>query len=125
MGILWRILFEDYTLGWLGVTMYLAMGWIGVFGSVVLWRRYGFSFIKLIVGGGMAYSVGALLNHFCILTLIPGVLGPHEVFHVMVLLGMGLHWGFIYSIASGESPPLRKPRQQTTLIESPVPSESY
>lgn len=123
MGILWRIFFEHYSPSWLGVTMYLAMGWIGVFWAVVLWRRYGFSFVKLLFAGGMAYSVGALLNHFSILTLIPGVLGPHEVFHIMVLLGMGLHWSFIYSIASGESPPL--PRQQTALIESPVPAEFY
>ena len=125
LGILWRILFEDYTLGWLGVTMYLAMGWIGVIGSVVLWRRYGFSYVKLLFCGGMAYSVGALLNQFDLLTLIPGVLGPHEVFHILVLLGMGMHWRFIYSIASGELPPLREPRQQTTLIDSPVPSETF
>jgi uncharacterized protein (TIGR00369 family) len=33
--------------------------------------------------------------------LIPGVLGPHEFFHVMVLVGLAFHWWFLWEVAGG------------------------
>ena len=28
--------------------------------------------------------------------LIPGVVGPHELWHVAVLVALSLHWRFVY-----------------------------
>ena len=35
------------------------------------------------------------------LILIPGVVGAHEVWHVAVLIGLGLHWKFVFQFAHG------------------------
>jgi channel protein (hemolysin III family) len=92
---------------WLLLILYLGMGWIGLTPGIALWRRYGYRFIAPIFWGGVAYSVGAIMEFLRWPTLIAGVIQPHEVFHVAVLIGLGLHWSFIYSIADGRlSPPI-------------------
>ncbi|HEX6962218.1 MAG TPA: hemolysin III family protein [Lacipirellula sp.] len=88
------------------LVLYLGMGWIGLIGGTALWRRHGYSFIAPIFWGGVAYSVGAIMEFLRWPTLIAGVIQPHEVFHVAVLIGLALHWSFIYGIADGRlSPP--------------------
>ncbi len=89
---------------WLGLSLYLGLGWMGVVTVGMLWSRYGEPFVRLMAWGGVAYTIGAVLEHAQWPVLIPGVVGPHEMFHVAVLVGAGLHWVFIYRIASGEVP---------------------
>jgi predicted membrane channel-forming protein YqfA (hemolysin III family) len=81
------------------------MGWIGLISGGLLWRRSGFRFVAPILWGGVAYSIGALMEHWRWPTLVPGVIQPHEVFHVAVLVGLALHWSFIYAIADGRLSP--------------------
>jgi hemolysin III len=83
----------------LGTTLYLALGWIASISVIALWRRRGFRYVRLIIAGGVAYSVGAIVNGIRWPTLIPGVFGPHELWHVAVLTGLGLHWRFVSRIA--------------------------
>ena len=33
--------------------------------------------------------------------VIPGVVHPHEIFHLMVLVGALFHWYFVWHIAAG------------------------
>jgi hypothetical protein len=44
--------------------------------------------------------------------LIPGIFGPHECFHMAVLLGVSLHWVFVWRFASaaigGQGNPLQR-----------------
>lgn len=84
---------------WSGLLMYLAMGWFGVTSGAVLWRRFGWGFVRPLVLGAVAYTAGALVDFLEYPTLIPGVLGPHGLFHVAVLVGIGCHWHFIAGIA--------------------------
>ena len=86
---------------WLGLTMYLGLGWLGVISTVVLARRFGLRFVLPLVWGGLAYTVGAAADHFHWPVLIPNVFGPHELFHLAVLAGISFHWAFIRGIASG------------------------
>ena len=86
---------------WLGLMLYLCLGWFGLVTGAVVWTRYGGSFIKPLIWGGVAYTIGAVLEFYGKPVLIPGVLGPHELFHVAVLIGAGLHWKFVYSFAAG------------------------
>ena len=86
---------------WLGLVLYLGMGWIGLGSGLALWRRYGFVFIEPILFGGLAYSIGAVLEALSQPVLIPGVIQSHEIFHVAVILGLAFHWSFVYSIADG------------------------
>jgi channel protein (hemolysin III family) len=108
------IFFNDMPL-WLGLLLYLGMGWFGAVSGVVLWSRHGWAFIRPMVWGGVAYSVGAVLEFLKWPTLIPGVVGPHELFHVAVLIGAGLHWRFVSEFACGTLPPLRIQRRPAVV----------
>ena len=88
----------------LGVALYLGMGWLGVYTGVSLWRRYGFNFMQPILWGGIAYTLGAVLEVVRWPVLIDGVVQWHEVFHVAILIGLALHWAFMYQIANGRVP---------------------
>lgn len=85
----------------LGLMMYLGLGWLGVISTVTLAHRYGLRFILPLVWGGLAYTVGAVADHFHWPVLIAGVVGAHEIFHLAVLAGISFHWMFIRRIASG------------------------
>jgi channel protein (hemolysin III family) len=85
----------------LGLTSYLALGWVGVLSALSLWRRYGFAFVEPLVLGGAAYSVGGVLEYLGWPVLIPGVVHAHEVFHLAVLVGVFCHWCFIWQFAAG------------------------
>lgn len=100
---LFTVFFDQLPRG-LGTTVYLALGWIAGGSVAVLWRRYGFVFVRPLVAGGLAYSVGAILLGLDWPTIIPGVIGPHELWHVAVIAGMAMHWRFIYQAASGPPP---------------------
>jgi len=89
----------------LSLSLYLGMGWIGLGSGIALWRRFGFHFVEPILWGGIAYSIGAVLEFMHWPVLIPGVVHWHEVFHVAVLIGLGFHWAFTYAIADGRLAP--------------------
>lgn len=84
---------------WLIMTIYLAMGWTGVLSMISLARRRGHKPILPLILGGGAYTLGALIDFWNGLWLVEGVLGPHELFHLCVLLGLSLHWQYVWSIA--------------------------
>ncbi len=104
-GIVLKSIFFAQTPMWLGATMYLGLGWVGIISGVMIWRRYHFRFMAPLLYGGIAYSLGvvfeAVTASMDVFQLIPGVLGGHEVFHLAVLIGMALHWRFIYGFADG------------------------
>jgi channel protein (hemolysin III family) len=104
-GIALKTIFASHVPLWLGVALYLAMGWLGVFTTIALGRRYGFAFVKPVLWGAAAYTVGALLLWLRQPTLIPGVVGPHEVWHLAVIAGLGFHWKFVSQFAAGEGSP--------------------
>jgi channel protein (hemolysin III family) len=84
----------------LSLAMYLGLGWIGAVSGWRIHRRFGWAFIRPLVYGALAYSVGAVLEYMRQPVLIPGVVGPHELFHVAVLAGLGWHWRFLYDLAA-------------------------
>lgn len=86
----------------LGLLMYLGLGWVGLGTGIALWRKRGFRFVAPILWGGLAYSIGAVLEFAQSPVIIPGVIQWHEVFHIAVLMGLAFHWSFIFSIADAE-----------------------
>jgi channel protein (hemolysin III family) len=90
---------------WLGLVFYLGMGWAGIVPGVRIWRRYGWSYVRPLIWGGVAYSAGALLEFFRWPVLVPGVVGPHELFHLAVLVGITCHWYYIAWLAADGPPP--------------------
>jgi hemolysin III len=87
---------------WVGLSLYLGLGWLGVFSGSLLWRRHGFAFVRPLLLGGVVYSIGAVSEYHNFPVLIPGVVHGHEVFHLAVLAGAFLHWRFIWQFAAGE-----------------------
>jgi channel protein (hemolysin III family) len=106
-AITFRAVFFDSSRHSVLLGLYLGMGWIGLVGGIALWRRLGYGFIAPVFWGGVAYSIGALLEAARWPTVIPGVIQAHEVFHVAVLIGLALHWSFIYGIADGRLSPTK------------------
>jgi channel protein (hemolysin III family) len=105
-GITLKAVFFHSFPEWLGLSLYLGLGWVGVASAADMGRRYGFSFIRPLVHGGAVYTLGGLLDILRWPDLVPGVIGPHELMHLFVLAGVGLHWRFVYQFAAGPPPRL-------------------
>lgn len=102
VGIGLKMMYFDQISRWLGLSLYVGMGWLGIFSGLSLTRRYGFSFVQPLAWGGFAYTVGAVVEGLCWPSLLPRVVQSHELLHVAVLIGLCCHWSFIYSIADGK-----------------------
>jgi channel protein (hemolysin III family) len=98
-GITFKFLYFTGLPEILGLTFYIAMGWVGVYSGYSLYRRYGWEFIRPLVWGGVAYTLGATIEFLRRPVLIEGVVGPHELLHLAVLAGLGFHFRFIFSFA--------------------------
>lgn len=76
---------------WLYTLIYVGMGWLAVVVIKPLKEAVGMGGMGMLLAGGIAYTIGALiyvlkkpnigLKHF----------GFHEIFHVFVMLGSGIH----------------------------------
>lgn len=100
LGITLKSIYFNSISASVGTAMYIGMGWIGFGSWLSIVRRYGFDFAKPIMWGGIAYTVGAILDSLQWPVVISGIIQWHEVFHVAVLLGLASHWSFIYGIAN-------------------------
>jgi channel protein (hemolysin III family) len=99
-GIALKNVFFETFAEWLGVSLYLLLGWLGALSGASVALRYGFDFVKPLLWGGVAYSAGAVLEFVRWPVIIPGVVHPHELFHLAVLIGALFHWSFIWRIAA-------------------------
>jgi channel protein (hemolysin III family) len=97
-----KSIFFNHVSECLGLSLYLGLGWIGALTGVVLWRLYGAGFVRPLVLGAGAYTVGAAFDFVRWPVIIPRVVGPHELFHVAVLAGIAWHWKFVSQFASGD-----------------------
>ena len=100
-GLTLKTVYFDSVPAWLGLLMYLGLGWLGVISTAALVRAFGFRFVLPLVWGALAYTLGAAVDYAGWPVLIPGILGPHEIFHVAVLAGISFHWAFVRGIAAG------------------------
>ncbi|HEV8459200.1 MAG TPA: hemolysin III family protein [Gaiellaceae bacterium] len=72
----------------------LALGWVGVvaFPEMLKLPAVG---VALLLGGGIAYSVGAVIYALKRPDPFPAVLGYHELFHILTLIAVGLQYAAI------------------------------
>jgi channel protein (hemolysin III family) len=98
----------------LGLSVYLGLGWLGLISTIVLWRRHGFGFVSLLLLGGVAYTVGAVMAFVGGFVVVPGLVGPHELLHVCVLVALACHWRFVYRITGGKRSVTRSARTRGT-----------
>jgi hemolysin III len=78
--------------------LYLVMGWGAVACYFEIAQAVPHRTLLPIVVGGLAYSVGALLNLLHWPVLFPGVFSTHELFHFFVLAGSVAHYQFILKV---------------------------
>lgn len=88
----------------LSLTFYIGLGWFGAISGFLLWRKFGLKYIMPLLLGAVFYTLSALLDFFDVPHLVPGLMGPHEIFHVGVILGISCHWIFIYRFANNLVP---------------------
>jgi len=95
------VLFEVISEG-VGLALYLTMGWLGALAMVKLALNRDFHPALQLFVGGVVYTAGALAEFAGgeSWALIPGVIGPHELFHVAVLGGLGIHWRLFHDAAA-------------------------
>jgi len=85
---------------WLSLSFYLGLGWIGIFTAYFVVNDYDHYEARYIFYGGIAYSIGAVLEFLRWPVLVNSVFEAHEFFHIFVIVGAGYHWLFIYDHAS-------------------------
>jgi len=101
-----------------GLCFYLGLGWVGLISGVKVVRSYGWPVLRPLLWGGVAYTVGAVLEFLRWPVLIPQVVGPHELFHLAVLAGVACHWVFLHRFADVE--PLEPTPRQVVPEQLPA-----
>jgi hemolysin III len=81
---------------WLGVPIYLGLGWAAVFVLVDIVRLVGVTAMVLLAIGGVLYSIGAVAYAAKRPNPWPGTFGYHEVFHAMTIVAATCHYIAVY-----------------------------
>ena len=98
-GILLKFLWMSVP-RWLSVALYLGMGWVSVIAAPTLFQAVPPSGMAWVLGGGLVYSVGAIVYGLRRPNPVPGVFGLHELWHLFVLMGSACHfWAVLRYVA--------------------------
>ncbi len=89
---------------WISPVLYVAMGWLAVLALPLFLARLPGVAILLLLGGGVLYTIGAVIYARRWPDPFPRVFGFHEVFHVFVIAGSA---AFIIMIARWVLPIMR------------------
>jgi hemolysin III len=81
---------------WLGVPIYLALGWAAVFVLVDILSLVGVTVLVLLAVGGLLYSAGAIAYASKRPNPWPSTFGYHEVFHAMTIVAATCHYIAVY-----------------------------
>lgn len=81
---------------WLSTSLYIIMGWLAVIAFVPLQRAVSWDGVGLLLAGGMAYTVGAIIYGLKKPNLLLAGFGFHEIFHVFVMIGSACHIAFMF-----------------------------
>jgi hemolysin III len=83
---------------WLGVPLYLLLGWAVVPVGGELYRSVGLPAVLLLVAGGLAYSVGAVLYATRWPNPWPSTFGHHEFFHAATVVAALCHYAAVWLV---------------------------
>jgi len=83
---------------WISLTIFMSMGWMGLFLALLIRRSVGIGGILLLAAGGVAYTGGGYVYQAedDRMVLIAGRLGHHEIWHCAVIAGAVLHYAFMW-----------------------------
>lgn len=80
---------------WVRSTIYVGVGWVGVIVVPDMIATMGWSGFAMLVGGGVVYSVGAIVYALRRPDPFPKVFGYHEIFHALVIAAVGMHYAAV------------------------------
>jgi len=86
VGIIIKAIFPNLP-KWLTHTLYIGMGWLGLFIAIPLIKIIGVIGVGLIALGGVLYTTGAIIYYLEKPNPLPEKFGFHEIWHIFVLLG--------------------------------------
>jgi hemolysin III len=93
-GIPFKLFFLDAPV-WLSTATYLGMGYLALVAVVPIARAVSFGGLALLLAGGIAYTIGAVIYACQRPDPFPGRFGHHEIWHLLVLAGSGCHYAFM------------------------------
>ena len=85
---------------WLGVSLYVLLGWVIIAVAPTLVAHTGATVIVLLALGGIFYTVGGILYALRWPNPWPGVFGRHEVFHACTVVAALLHYIAVWLVLS-------------------------
>jgi len=80
---------------WLAPAISIALGWAAVIVLPQIVDGIGVAGAALLIAGGLAYSVGALVYLRQRPDLAPATFGYHELFHVLVIIAVACQYSTI------------------------------
>lgn len=80
---------------WVSALVYLSIGWVAVVAFPDLWDALGPGGALLLAGGGLLYTVGAVVYATQRPDPNPAIFGYHEVFHAFVIAAAVIHFSVI------------------------------
>lgn len=98
LGMGYQLTARQSSPGTWGTLVFLAFGWCGLLSAIKVSRRLGWRSVRRPAVAGLSYTAGAivLISHWP--TILPGVIGPHELWHVAVLCALSLQWAFMFKL---------------------------
>ena len=105
---------------WLTAATYLSVGWVASLGILAVAREHGWQRLRAFIHGSLVLSVGAVIFALEWPVLWPGVIEGHELFHVIVLAGVGLHFAFVYGHCTRPTAYDHVPAEAPAVAPAPV-----
>src|SRR5829696_4252209 len=81
---------------WVGVPLYIGLGWVAVFILTDILHIAGVTSLVLLAVGGVLYTLGGVAYAIKKPNPWPGVFGYHEVFHAMTVVAAICHYIAVY-----------------------------
>lgn len=72
---------------WIGTLLYVVMGWIALLAIPAFLAVLPWTFVWILISGGLFYTLGALIYALRWPDPLPRFFGYHEIFHLFVIAG--------------------------------------
>jgi hemolysin III len=103
-GVIWGLalsgigmkLFWLHAPRWLSTGIYLVMGWLCLVAVWPMIQTMPQGALLWLAAGGLSYSLGGVVYALKRPDPWPGILGFHEIFHLLVLAGSAAHFWVMY-----------------------------
>ena len=97
LGVLFKLVFYNASRK-AGVLMYVLLGWVILIPGHMMLPRLGAWELGWLIGGGLTYTVGAVVYARRWPDPLPQVFGHHEVWHLFVMGGAAMHYVYTMSL---------------------------